>query len=379
MKAKALFKAEDSDDEHSNQRKAKKKKPKKLEEIEKLGEYAKSNDLSSFVNCMTDTLKHFEMMDPAIKKMIRDIFNEDPENNQHAQKDDSKKGNSLKNTTQTVSSKQQTSSQIGSKKDHKIEEKGLVSALKSKPKPFEDFKTKKTILPKNIKANLADENSEKYWTTASIKETQRSKSAEKLRAEYQLVIGYVSKFNQVKELNRIQNSSCYLIKADSLLSVYQKVTHLVIGDNHKGSLVLLYCLIAGIPVVGLPWVVQCTKDAKVVDPKPYEVSFDLNHKVFEKKNIAVYRDSNVVSRLSKIAEIETKLLLESIVKFGGTITEIANADVLVVLDVHIERLTAAKDKRDISLVQAVNKKWVVDCILENTFKNPINPIYELKL
>lgn len=373
MKVKMMFRPDDSDEEISNKKQAKKRKTKKLAELDKLAQYAKDQDLNSFVDCMADTLKQFEKMDPGIKNMIRNMFT-----------DDSKKGSKM------VVGSQKRSMTADLSKDSK---RSVIRSGQDTSKPFNGTRTKdlsqitcdiKPTAPKRVRTATAkmqkySVDDDKGWQNASLRDIPRSDSAEKLKAGYEYIVGYCAKFNDIKLLNRVRDSSVFIVKADSLLGVYQKMTHFVTDGNHRGNLSLLYCLLYGLPIISISWVKKCADQDSIVDWRPSEVKLDISHKIFTKHRISVYKDTALGGRLNRIVEVETKLLSEAIGKFGGILCEPFEADVVVVLDMHIEKLIKGKGRKDLCLNKVVNKKWIVDCILENFFKNVINPEYEIKI
>ena len=63
-------------------------------------------------------------------------------------------------------------------------------------------------------------------------------------------------------------------------------------------------------------------------------------------------------------------------------TSVAYAEILIVLDYQIEKISVSSETRrdiDSSFAKLVNKKWLVDSVMESTLKNTSNPDYTIKL
>lgn len=335
-------------------------KPKKLTELGKIAQTSQKKELSEFVDQMANTLKEFEKMDPSLKNMIRDIFSEKPEVGAT-----SSRSVSIKSTKNN--SKVNVGKENGGGKKHSI----ASSSMKPKKISVEAIEEVDKFREHSNGKSLPQRDNEK--------KTALSKSGMKLQQEYKYVIGYHGKWNAVKAFKLLKDDLVFFIKGGNLISVQNKINLFVTDGSHKGSLVILYCIMNSIPIIKMDWITDSVKQGTLLDPENYKLELDLNHKIFEKLNIAIYKEPAKAKQSMFTGDGETSLLEDAVRRFGGTVkNNHIEADYLVVIDSYLDKFTSSKNKKDATLQHVVNYKWVVDCILENFKKNPINPIYDIK-
>ncbi len=371
MKVKKVQELESEEEDHFK-KKPKKQSFKKLASLEKLSESVKDNNMTSFLQHMAESIKEFEKLDPSLKPIIRSILSNDdaidsePESRFNSSSRAKKllmsdKANQKTAPRQTAASRHRASSVI---KESIEEDSG--SAKKN---------ANNTIAPN---ASLTSNRS----TILKKSNSQLDLSTQHTINPYDFTVGYCCKFTQVKELSLIKEYKMQLIRADNLNSVQQgKIRCLVTDDEHlKSNICYLYCILYNIPILKLAWVNNSVKKGKPQEFEEYRINPTLNLSILKNENIMVYKD-----KLNKkpILDQETDLLNHAIEKFGGTVqNSITRADVLVILDSQIDKIASSSHLRkeiESSLAKTVNKKWLVDCILEASLKNHSNPLYEVRL
>lgn len=336
-------------------------KPKKLTELGKIAHTSHKKELSEFVDQMANTLKEFERMDPSLKNMIRDIFSEKPQ-----VAATSSRSASIKTT--------KNSDKANMGKENRGGKNAAIASSSVKPK-----KTSVVEAIDEVDRAREQSNCKPVPQRDNEKKAALSKSGVKLQQEYKYVIGYHGKWNTVKAFKFFKDDLVFFIRAANLISVQNKINLFVTDGSHKGSLVILYCIMNAIPIVKIDWIVDSVKQETILDPDNYKLEFDLKHRVFDRLNIAVYKEPVKAKQNVFTGDSETGLLEDAIRRFGGTLkSNHIEADYLVVIDSYLERFTNSKNRKDATLQHVVNYKWVVDCILENFKKNPINPVYDIR-
>ena len=337
-------------------------KVKKLTELNKLANTTQHKELSEFVDQMANTLREFEKMDPSLKSMIRDILTDKPDGSA------SPRSTSVNRSKQTV-------------KPSSSRDRGLINnigRMQSEAKPRkESFEIIREVDYTKEYSNTKQINRKETFVVE--KKVVLSKSGDKLQHEYKYVMGYHAKWNAVKQFKLVPDASVYFIKGSNLISVQNKINVFVTDGSHRGSLVILYCIMHGIPIIGIDWLEQSAKEGKVLDYDGFRVKLDLDHQIFDRLNISIYKEPSKPKVSSYSGECEVALLEDAVRKFGGVLkSNINEADYLVVIDVYFDRFTGSKARKETALQSIVNYKWIVDCILENFKKNAINPVYEVK-
>lgn len=361
MRSKARESIGDKKDEKVPKRT---QKPKKLTELGKLASTTQQRGLSEFVDQMANTFKEFEKMDPSLKNMIRDIFTEKTEVS------NSSKSLSQKNSKQSVKG----NPVIKPKQPTAKPTQTFLSGVKPSKFTIESIEEVETHKEDSvIKQPFHRE------TTQAEYKLALSKSGQKLQQQYKYVIGYHGKWNTVKAFMLLKKDTVYLIKGSNLIAVQNKINLFITDGSHKGSLVILYCIMHSIPIIKIDWITESIKKGDILDPTDFKFDLNLDHKIFDRLNITIYRDSLKNKQGVHNNEAEITLLEDAVKRFGGVLkTNATEADYLVVIDAFFDRFTNSKTRKDSSLQSLVNYKWVVDCILENFKKNPINPVYDLK-
>lgn len=337
-------------------------KAKKETELGKLASSTQQKELSEFVDQMANTIKEFEKMDPSLKNIIRDIFTDKPEA--------SSSSRSLSNKT----SKPTKKSTIVSEKPNLSKSSVFTSGVKANKFNIESI----TEVDKHREQSAIKFGFQKDQNPIE-KKTILSNSGQKLQQEYKYVIGYHGRWNAVKAFKLLKDDMVFFIRASNLIMVQNKINIFVTDGSHKGSLVILYCIMNSIPIIKIDWITESMKVGNILDPQDFKLDIYLEHKIFDKLSISIYKESNKNKQGIHSGEGEIALLEEAVKKFGGTLKSNFNdTDYLVVIDSYFERFTNSKNRKESSLQNLVNYKWVVDCILENFKKNPINPVYEVK-
>lgn len=264
--------------------------------------------------------------------------------------------------------------------------------------------TKRIIARKSTKTKVEEQNSARETSSLSSMNSKKSVSghfstslaggATSATSHSQdtttYYVGYIAKFNHVKDISNVSNKIS-LLKADSLLVIQNKIRVLVVEGELKGSISILYAIMENIPIVGIDWVAECIKTKSIVDAIPFSIKINLNKSLFEKTKVYIYKERSSGNQTQKkstqtsfsstsasLSEAETDLLNSAITRFGGKrITYLNDADKVIILDQDIDRLTLLKNKKEITGIFAdkVNKRWLVDCILEGEIKNCSNPLY----
>ena len=205
-------------------------------------------------------------------------------------------------------------------------------------------------------------------------------TTKKLKEKFEHIVGYATRYNQVKDLALLAEDSLCLLRADSfsLSQIWDRITALVVDADLKSNLCLVYCILHDVPIVTLDWVATSIKCQKVLDPAKFVHHIDLDRTIFDKLSFMVYNPKTKAPSLE--LQKQAELLTSAVLYFGGKVKRfICEADILIVPDHHIDRILSAKGTKEIGgqLIALVNHKWVVDSIMQGVAKNTSNELYKI--
>lgn len=367
----------------------------------KLDQQLKDKDYSGFLKEMEKCAKALQSIDPVLKNMVKSIFAEDEP--KHSSR------------TQNISSQDQASKSINKKK--KMTEPTSAPSLRSDrnlstKSLFNDsvgnqgFGSSELRQAQQRSRRISRVDEEAWEDEFSPKEQEemaqlpkrltekassglsrvfsQNPSISKLSSEYS--IGYIAKYNAVKDLRQLGDSRISLIPVDSFQAAWGRISHLLLAkESSHTNTAILYAIVNSIPLINIDWVAACIKAKALVDYKSYLVGWTATKKLFEKTGIMICSPSKpprVTQNVETAAEREKDIMEQVIVSMGGTVRKsYSDTTILVVQDHLFDWVRGAKAKAEIGVgyqsLKIVSKAWLVASVMENFVKNPDNPKFNL--
>lgn len=324
---------EESDEE---QNKKLMKKTKRIVDDEKVEQSIKNRDFSGFIQTITESMKQLQKTDPSFKKLMKNMFDDEADS-------------------------------VGA----------ASSKTEGHKKPLRSRQDSMEKIPDRVEEEA---DSEDKLSRAHEDKEEILNTTKKLKEKYEHIVGYATRYNQVKDLSLVAADSLYLVRADSfsLAQIWDRITVLVVDADLKSNLSVVYCILHDVPIVNYDWVATSVKCQKVLDPRKFIHPIDLHRTVFDKLSLMIYNPKTKTPSIELQKHIE--LLSSAILYFGGKVKRfVAEADIVIVPDQHFDRVLSAKGGREVSghMVALVNHKWVVDSILQGVAKNTSNELYKV--
>lgn len=367
----------------------------------KLDQQLKDKDYSGFLKEMEKCAKALQSIDPVLKNMVKSIFAEDePKQNPRTQNSGSqdqasKSINKKKRVTEPTSAPSLRSDRILSTKslfndgltnqgsgstEQRLTQQRSRRISRVEEESWEDDSSPKE---KEETAQVPKRLTEKATSSLSRLFGQNP-STSKLSSEYS--IGYIAKYNAVKDLRQLGDAKVTLIPVDSFQAAWGRISHLLLEkESSHTNTAILYAIVSNIPLINIDWVAACIKARAVVDHKPYLVSWTPTKKLFEKTGIMICspaKPPKVTQNIETAAEREKDVMEQMIVSMGGTVRKTySDTTILVVQDHLFDWVRGAKAKAEIGVgyqsLKIVSKAWLVASVMENFVKNPDNPKFNL--
>lgn len=350
---------------------------------------------------MEKCAKALQSIDPVLKNMVKSIFTEDePKQNPRTQNSGSqdqasKSINKKKRITEPTSAPNLRSDRILSTKslfNDSLTNQGsgstdqrLTQQRSRRISRVEEESCEDECSPKELEetAQIPKRLAEKATSSLSRLFGQNP-STSKLLSEYS--IGYIAKYNVVKDLRQLGDSRVSLVPVDSFQAAWGRISHLLLAkESSHTNTAILYAIVSNIPLINIDWVAACIKARTLVDHKPYLVSWTPTKKLFEKTGIMICsptKPPKVTQNIETAAEREKDVMEQIIVTLGGTVRKsYSDTTILVVQDHLFDWVRSAKAKAEIGVgyqsLKIVSKAWLVASVMEHFVKNPDNPKFNL--
>lgn len=361
--------------------------------MDKLDQQLKDKDYSGFLKEMEKCAKALEFMDPALKNMVKSIFAED-ENKENKPLQDSKMASRSIQKNKKLS---EPNSAPSFKSERYSSTRSLfndISAQESAPKPSEpssklisrrissvqevDFSDEEGIVAED------EQRSKHSIVSEQTKRFGLSSVPSKPLLEYS--VGYIAKYNSVKDLRQLNDSRLAIVPVDSFQAAWGKITHLLLAkESSFGNTAILYAIANNIPLLSLEWISACTKAKSLVDIKGHLFGWTPNKKLFERTGIMICttaKPPKLTEASRAFAEKEREIMERVTTMMGGTPKQSYHeASILVVQDHLVDWVRSQKAKSEIGTsyhtLKIVHKSWLVASVMENFVKNPDNPKYNL--
>lgn len=197
----------------------------------------------------------------------------------------------------------------------------------------------------------SDKENQPPWSEV---EAEQAKEGEELRARYDWLVGYLGRYNAVKELLGL--GRVWLVRADSVQAVWGRVGALVVLAGERHRVATLYCVLHGVPVVREEWVRDCLERREMLPVGGYAVEVGIGDGLFGKMRIGVYAERNGSAKRSIDIRKESEVMQQTIVKGGGCFVKQDEGPEVLIVQEGLSTSAIAKAKKEFgpSLMKLVN-------------------------